>query len=134
MKISAFAVDEKLEVGGFWKDLGGGSSVRIARAGNRAYNKKLRELMKPYRGPMGLLEMSDETAHRVFVEAMAGTVLVDWKGLSDEDGKDVPYSEKKAIEWMLKYKEFYKIIDALSNDIANFQSNIEEVTKDNIKK
>lgn len=137
MNINEFAVNEKSEVDGIWKELGGGTALLIARANNTNYQNKLRELMAPYRGAVGVVKITDEEATKIMNEALTGTVLLNWRNLADTvDGKDVivEYSDEAALDWLTRYKEFKKIVEMIAQDIDNYKDAAEEATKENLEK
>jgi hypothetical protein len=59
---------------------------------------------------------NDEKDYEFFCEIL----LVGWKGLKDDDGKNVPYSKKVAIEIFKSSKQgkvlFHKLLKAASDD------------------
>ena len=92
-----FATDVKKELEGVWiDDLAGDCKFLIARIGNSKYTQYLNELMRPHRRAMRRGLFSDEAQDLVLIKAMARTILLDWKGLTEGD-VEVLYTEETAI-------------------------------------
>lgn len=79
---------------GIWVDYEGGIRFRIARAGNVAYQAKLRELLAdnlPSLRHRKGQQFSDQELE-AHLRAAAECVLVDWDGIEGDDGAVLPYS------------------------------------------
>jgi hypothetical protein len=125
-----FATDVKLETEGVWKDLGEGAELKVARIGNPAYNKEMQRLMKPYKHLVSRGALSEDVAQKILIEAMAKTILVDWKGLKD-GGKVIKYSTKAAIDMLTKYKDFRDLISTLAGEMTTFKVEADEAIEKN---
>ncbi len=134
MNFKAFATNEKDELEGIWKELGDGAAIRVARADNVEYTAFIRRKLAPYRSSVGLASLTDEESRDIFMEAMATFILLDWRNLQDEPGVDFPYSVENALLMLVKYKEFYKIVDVVSKDITNYRERAIAEVQENIKK
>ncbi|PIX38134.1 MAG: hypothetical protein COZ56_21345 [Armatimonadetes bacterium CG_4_8_14_3_um_filter_58_9] len=74
----------------------GSFRVTIARAGgsNKAYERILESLTKPYRRAIQLETLDGKISEKIMKEAMAKTIVLNWEvlvdadGLPDADGKD----------------------------------------------
>lgn len=121
MDLSTFKTDKTKETEGTWFDVDAdGTAVLVARSGNKKYNKLLEKLVKPHRHALRSRNVPDELIEKLMAEAMAGTILLDWKGFTLE-GKDLPYSQSTAKEMLQAYPDFRKMIDEFSNDINSFK-------------
>lgn len=126
-----YAIDLKKEVEGVWFPLSmiSGVEVKVARDGNPNYKKAMRRLMKPYaksihRGK----DLAPEVEERIQIELLIETILLDWKGMPGENGKDVPYSKDLA-KMLLndpELKEFRDEINELSKEFDAFKKEIEK--------
>jgi len=67
------------------------------------------------------------TRHRaIMAKIVAESILIDWKGVLDEDGNEVPCTLEKKIEALTKYKKlFIEIID-FASEATNFQAETDE--------
>jgi hypothetical protein len=131
MKISSFAVDEKKTIEGVWHEIGDNASVLIARAGNDKYRKDLRAMMKPYKRRLEREDPGmDKIAEGLLNKCMARHILLDWQGVEDDDGNEIPYSTEQALDNFEKYPEFRDLISDLSNDTEAYKvQEEEEITK-----
>lgn len=121
MDLSTFKTDKVKETEGVWFDIDAdGAQVLVARAGNRKYAKKLEKITKPHRHALRSRNMSDDLGDKLLAEAMAGTILLDWKKL-EFDGVSLIFSEEKAKELLQTLPDFRRIIDDFSNDINSFK-------------
>ncbi len=134
MNINAFEVDASSELAGIWKEIGPDASVKVARVGNSAYRALLRELMSPYRTAAGINSLSPERSDEILIKVIAETILLNWKGLIDDDETEVEYSVETALKWLTKYKEFRRIIIIIAEDINNYRVDVISEVKEDIKK
>jgi len=128
MKLSeAFGTDTNMESEGKWFDIGDGAEIRVARFGNRNHRKALSKLRAPYK-PLLLRggQIPDDANDDIITESIAQAVLIDWKGLLDEDGIGLPHSIDNAREALTKYKDFLELVSQLSLDAANFRTELQE--------
>lgn len=122
MKFSKFATDKSLETEGAWVDIGDGAQVRVARIGNDKYAKRLETLYKPYRRMQRTNTVPDDLARKLFIDALAHTVLLEWKGFTGEDGTEVPYSASAAIEKLTELKDFRELVVEIASEAATYRN------------
>jgi len=134
MNIGIFKTNEEAELDGIWKRLGSGAKVKVARAENPSYTKMLRKETAKHSAIMWSEDLSDEESEVIFNKIIATTILLDWKGLEEVKGVEVPYTIQTAIKWLTKYKEFKKIIVGISNDVGNYRDKKTMEVQSNIKK
>lgn len=116
MKLSAIKVDSRaIERGEWWAipELGD-MQVRVRGLFNKDYRRVMADKREVAlrRLPMGSVLPSEE-AERILAECLHETVLLDWKGLDDEDGKPIPYDSDLA-SMMLTDPDFVKFRNAVS--------------------
>lgn len=94
--------------------------ILVARASNPRARQYRDRLTRRYRGSRradGTLppELESEVAKDV----LAHTVLLDWAGLEDEDGNEIPHDVDTAKELLKSNEEFLQVVStiALSNDL-----------------
>lgn len=97
-----FGVNVNAEIEGVWVPFAAGIEFRVARYNNPAYIMRLAALRKPYwrelqRNPTPELMTREADT---LTKCVAETLLVDWKGVTDDDGNAVPYSKAKALEFL----------------------------------
>ena len=134
MNIDVFATDEKAEIEGIWKELGSGAAIKVARDGNPAYAIMLRKETVKHSGINWTEDLSEKETSDIFNKIRAHTILLDWRGIEEVKDVLVPYSSEKAFEWLVKYKEFRKIVISVSLNFDNYRAKQEKEVKANIKK
>jgi hypothetical protein len=75
--------------------------------------------------------ITTETATRITGEAMLGTILIDWDGLTD-GGKEISYSDELAKVWLTdpEYRPFMEAVVFAANVVENgARSNKDAVAK-----
>ncbi len=90
-----FAVDVTKENEGVWLDIGEGIQVKVAAEGNQNYQKFFEDAVTPIRTSAAKMPQSfwdDLTA-----KARANTILLDWKGVTDDSGAEVAYTADQGI-------------------------------------
>lgn len=138
MNIAKFKTDGALENEGVWLEVGDGLSLRVARIGNRKHSElwtKLNADPKIVR-MASLGTIPDEEYERMLIEAMAETILLDWKGLTDGDGEaavEIPFSKAKAKE-VLKLRDFRQLVHRMAAEAGNFRAEQVEAAAGELKK
>jgi len=128
MKLNeAFGTDTDLESEGKWFDIGDNASIKVARFGNERHKKTLLKLREPYKA---LLlrggQIPDDVNDGIVTESMANTILVDWKGMYDQDNNEIPFSVEAASQAFSLYKDFLELVSNLSLNAANYRVTAQE--------
>lgn len=104
-------------------DLEGGGNVvfKIRRAGarNTVWRKVYNEVMKPHEEDIQNDKLSEDENKLLLAEVYSRSVVVDWKGIQDSDGKDVPFTVRNCQELL----EFYPDLLATLMTAAHLRSN-----------
>ena len=125
-----FATDESLEEEGVWQDFGDDLKCKIARMGNKNYQKEFQKLSKPYKKQIRRGTLNDAKAEEILIKTMAKAILLGWEGL-EEDGNPVPYSEKNAIHILTEYKDFRDLIGDYADDLEAYKIEEDEEAEKN---
>lgn len=120
-----YGVNATLELEGVWSDIGDGASVKVARARNKEFTAEIRRLTKPHRLAMRKGALPDDMMEKFAIQAMAKTILLDWKGHTLA-GKPLEYSTANAIEMLTKYKDYRETILELSEELSLYQEEAEK--------
>ena len=132
----AYGTDLKKETEGRWHNLSmiDGAKIKVAKAGNPENEKLLRKLYKPYaqqirRGK----DLSKSVQDEIELKLLTKTILLDWEGIPDGEGGEIPYSEENAKELLSdpELKELKDEIHEASNDFAGFQAEMDEELEKN---
>lgn len=118
--IAAFSTDEKLETEGKWFPLSKTAKILVARSGNEKFVSLLREQMKEAQLDLTAGEEAEKLAEEVLIDVMARTVLVGWEGITDANGKAVPYTPEQARTY-LRVKDFRRKVSALSENFEAYR-------------
>ena len=99
--LASLKVDDKKAKEGIWVPYIGGCKFLIAKTGSPAYAKWISNYMKEHETLInsGTPE-GEKCGEQGLVEAVARFELIDWEGVADEDGNDLPYSLEKAKEYL----------------------------------
>lgn len=127
-----FGSDVKKEVDGIVVEFGP-VRVRLARAGgaNKIFGKLFEEKMRPYRRMIANELLPDETAQRILFEAYAEAVVLEWSGVTDEQGEDIEYSPAACVEQFTAYPDFFRFVKEESERLRNFRTASEETDTKN---
>jgi hypothetical protein len=107
---SQFGTDPTLENDGRWVALGDGAEIRVARWLNDRHRAAAARLREPYKAfDLAGRDLPADVALEITIGGMAEAVLVDWKGLVDDDGQPLPYSTEAAAQ-ELKIKDFREFV------------------------
>lgn len=143
-------LDPKIQVEGRWFPYPECPEIecRIARFNNPEYRKEMRRLLKPHERTVGRRGTIDQDTRDNLVRiAVSRTVLIDWKGITedvdtgkkDDDGKpivetrEIPYSNGKAMEFFTDpgLVDFYDWILQISMDANSFRDEAQEDAEKN---
>ncbi len=127
--INRFRADLDKEKNGTWiLDRASGVSFLIAYIDrNPDFQETLRVAVEQRKVLFNVKELNEDQHLDAFREAVAKTILLDWKDLT-ENGQPVPYSWEKAYEWF-KDPEMWRLPDfivAESRKESNFRKELVE--------
>jgi len=97
-KLSQLMTDPTKNEQGIWVDYDDGMRLRVCSTSKRAYEEARESLLRPHRRRIRDDRMSPSEIAEVIKPAVARHLLVDWEGLEDEDGNEIPYTPEKALE------------------------------------
>lgn len=130
-----FATDERLEEEGAWVDVNEiyGLKIKIRRLRSEASIKAYEDVVREQFGDGKIRKPEDLTGletMEILKRQMAKAVLIDWKGLYDEDGNEVPYSEEAALAF-LSMKDFREFVYQAANERDTFREQSDEEAEKN---
>ena len=114
-----YQLGKKVTDEGVWKEYSG-AELKIARAGSVEFMRAKEKLERPYRKKIEKGALSIDVSRELNLKALAQTILVDWKGVEDEDGKAVPYSEEIGIQAMSDDPDMLEFVMDVALDNENF--------------
>lgn len=86
--------------------------VKRAGGSNKDYDKALDRARRPFKADIVTNNLNGEQVNTVLVEAFLDSVLVGWKNLYDDNGKEISYSVEEA-------RKLYEKIPDLFIDNSN---------------
>jgi len=128
-----YGTNKKSEVDGVWEDFGGGTTVLIARIGNENYQKVFRRISKPYQNAIRRGTLGNDKAEDLLIQAMADCIVLDWKGLKEDD-KPVKFSKEECVRVLKEYKDFRDHVSELANSMEIFRQEMDAEAEKNLKK
>ncbi len=134
MRIIAFATDKEKELEGVWFPLGDGLEILVARMNNTNYTSRVRKQMQPYQSTFQRKALKEDAAEAIQNKAMAGTIVLDWKDMQDEDGAEGPFSEEICVKYLQLYPEFKKAILEFAGNMDNYVLEAVKEIGENVKK
>lgn len=97
-KLSEIQTDAKLEAAGVWIPYMEDIELLIGSTSNPKFEAMQRRLAKPYRRQIRDETIPDPKADELVNKAAARYLLLGWRNLQDEKGKELEYSEAKAFQ------------------------------------
>ena len=130
MKLSNMArnvegAEKGVWITGAYEDL----DLLIASTDSREYKDMLQKLMKPYTKNKAYLNMSDEKfENEIHNKCIAKHILLGWKNMVDDEGNEIPYSEKLAYEILCdpQFLTFRKLVTELAAEEEVFKAEVKE--------
>jgi len=131
--IESIKTSVEKEIDGVWVDFAMGIQLKIARARNPKYQELLRKLIDPVRVEIRDDKLDIKDLNNIILEVRAKTILLDWKNIEDKDGKDIPYSPEKAIEFFKnpELKDFYTFVVTISENADQYKKDLIESSEKN---
>lgn len=128
----SFKTSKKWEQDGIILDLGSAGKFTLARAGgsNLQFARDFKRITSPHRRAIETKTIDDETATRLLIEAYASSVVLGWKGVTDEAGNEMKFSKQNAIKLFTELPELFNAIRAHAEDAQLYrEAELEEEAK-----
>ena len=128
MLYKKFKTDPKIEEKGVWIDYGDGVKVKIARAGgaNAAFKKAVERHARKYRHQLRTGLMPADKADAVLREVFADTVILDWEGVTDEDGNVLEFTRENVVKVLEDLPDFFQDLQEQASNIELFKAEVLE--------
>lgn len=125
-KFSSLVTDEKLERDGVWHPLGDGGEILVARAMNPEHEAIVAELEREWRASHPTFPAEDELPREVVKEhsivAMARGLLKGFRGIVDDEGREITYDPDTAEAMLRASRDFQTIVTRVAVTAANFRA------------
>lgn len=87
-----YQISADLEEQGFWYPATDEISIRIRRLSSKPSLDARKEAEKPYTSQLRANKAPEEVLEEIANKQLAYGVISDWKGVTDDEGNEVPYS------------------------------------------
>lgn len=117
-----FNVDETTvdkEESGVWADWKG-SRFLIASSNAMKFQRLFQKLQRPHRKAIDKGTLDPGVQVKIMSQAMAETLILDWKNVIDNSGSEVPFSVNTAFDVLRKNSEFRDFVSEFATEISNF--------------
>jgi hypothetical protein len=125
----AYTIGKKLTDDGVWL-VYSGAKLKIGRAGSTEWLKAQEDLERPFKKRIEKGTLSATIKRDINIRNVARTILLDWDGVQDEDGKKVAYTEEIGFTALQDDPDLLEFVldSALDNDNFRVKEN-EKVAK-----
>jgi hypothetical protein len=120
--LDRYKTDKSLEEEGVWVDFGAGVQVKIARITSSKSKDVRRKLERPMVRQSRGQDLTLEQLEYLMIEQLAQAVVKDWKGVTDEEGNPLPFSEANCRDIISKFPDFREDIATVSMERESFRN------------
>jgi len=120
MDLNTLKTDKTKDLEGVWIDVTTTCKLKVARLGNRKYERAMTTALAQVR----LQSDKEEALNRIDIELMADYILLDWEGV-ELDGEALEYSRENAIK-ALEIQLFYNLVRSHASDFERFKIDEEQ--------
>ena len=119
-----FGTDSSMEQSGIWLEYGEFGRFLVARAGgsNSRFTKSMERLSRPRRRQIQNETLDESIANELLLKAFAESVILRWEGITDSDGKDLPFTRDNVIKLFKDLPDLFIDIREQAAKAANFQA------------
>lgn len=127
-KLTALRTDPNKESQGVWIDYEDDIKLKLGRMNSPAFEKFVADRQATSIGRFRRVKQSDAERDKLVEEAVASTIILDWKNIQDDSGNDIPYSKEKALEFCRDpgLRDFYRFVLIEASQADNFKKEILE--------
>jgi len=104
-----------------------GSEFLVVHIGHLKFQRALSRLQAPFRRKIEKGTMDPIESRDLLCTAMADALILDWKGVVDSKGTDIPYSRKVCETALFNNPDLREYLQDFSMDLENFR--VEEQTE-----
>ena len=116
--LSRYSVDTTLENEGVWVDFGDDIMVKVTRENTDEAQKYRQKIMHKYRTHR---KVPDEILTDLATKVLAHVLVKDWKGITDEKGKEMPFTPENAYKIFSEYKDFRDDVSSATQEREFFK-------------
>lgn len=120
--LERYQTDKNLEEEGVWVDLGGNVQVKVARITSRKSKEVRRKLERPMVRKNRSDELSIDQLEQLMTEQLAQAVIKDWRGVTDDDGVELPCTVENCRMILAKFPDFREDVATASLEKETFRT------------
>lgn len=131
---AAYERDTKREEEGVWTKLSApGVEVKLRSLSSDFYADTVEKLQKPHLQLIRKRKLPAEVSRQLAIKAVCHGAIVDWKGVYDNDGKEIPFSAQTAYDILGRssMKDLVEEIIGQAQEIELFKQEEKEDTEKN---
>jgi len=129
-----FSVDKEAFEDGKWFDLGPDSKIKMRSFKSPKAKAARTRLELPYKSLLRTgKELPEDISEDIATKQMAEAIIVDWKGLSTDEGPLPKYSADYAYKFLSEKTEFRDYLAQILFDSDAFKSEDREQSFENLK-
>lgn len=115
---------------GQWFEYEEGGEFLIARAGTSNFLRISDKHERPYRKQIARGQLGTDKQVEIMCKAMGEGILLNWRGISDEDGQDLAYNPDLAADVLRLNRELREWVTEKSEEMTRLRDEaIEETAK-----
>jgi hypothetical protein len=121
-----YSFDKAAFEDGTWVDIGHGISVKV-RSPQSAHSKAVRKKLEaPYAAlTRGGKELPDDIAENILIKQMAQSLIIDWKGVEDND-QPIPATPETIEAQLRKYQFFREDVASVIAQRDTYKARVDE--------
>lgn len=106
-------------------------SFTILRAGlkNKKFTQALTKHSRKHQKKIQKGLLTKEQDREILVNVYADAIVVDWKGIKDDSGKNLPFNRENCVKLLEDLPDLFEMIHEEANNMTNFQKETEEIKK-----
>lgn len=120
--LERYQTDKNLEEEGVWVDLGGNVQVKVARITSRKSKEVRRKLERPMVRKNRSDDLSIDQLEQLMTEQLAQAVIKDWRGVTDDEGNDLPCTVENCRTILTKFPDFREDVATASLEKETFRT------------
>lgn len=128
---SRFKTDETKEEQGIWVNFGDGIRIKVRRFKSKASQDARKELEKPLTAEIRRGPLEEKVQEDLLIRQMAKAIIVDWEGVTDEDGEELDCTFDTKYQILKALPEFRDDIAAIALDRDSFKAALDEDAEKN---
>ena len=124
---SLFKTDTNLEKDGIWFDVSLGISFKLRRFGGANANKvsqSMAKYHKPYAKLIDAKKISEEETTEIMAKVFVDSCLVDWKGVTNEQGEAIVCNFENAVQLFKTLPELFNTLFQYCQGVDSFREDL----------